>query len=345
VINLSEVIDELSEVLERRAAEKIAHVMFSVYERLHESLVLQRLEALESRLQRYSEEIRSALEGWAQRIEEQLAASRAETDARFRELAEAQRRTEEQLAASRAETDARFRELAEAQRRTEEQLAASRAETDVRFRELAEAQRRTEEQLAASRAETDARFRELAEAQRRTEEQLAASRAETDVRFRELAEAQRRTEERLAMVIEEQRQMRLEMRDIRRQLGGLSQTVGYVLENEAMKHLPDLLLRDHGLHVQGRLKRQYVSDKNGQPIEVNIFGTARRDSEEVAIVGESKAQLSKNDIDRFLQRTVDALRSVYPQIFPLLVTHMISEPDVEDYARNMGVALYYSYEF
>jgi DNA repair exonuclease SbcCD ATPase subunit len=320
VINLSEVIDELSEVLERRAAEKIAHVMFSVYERLHESLVLQRLEALESRLQRYSEEIRSALEGWAQRIEEQLAASRAETDARFRELAEAQRRTEEQL-------------------------AASRAETDVRFRELAEAQRRTEEQLAASRAETDARFRELAEAQRRTEEQLAASRAETDVRFRELAEAQRRTEERLAMVIEEQRQMRLEMRDIRRQLGGLSQTVGYVLENEAMKHLPDLLLRDHGLHVQGRLKRQYVSDKNGQPIEVNIFGTARRDSEEVAIVGESKAQLSKNDIDRFLQRTVDALRSVYPQIFPLLVTHMISEPDVEDYARNMGVALYYSYEF
>jgi hypothetical protein len=183
------------------------------------------------------------------------------------------------------------------------------------------------------------------EAQRRTEEQLAASRVETDVRFRELAEAQRRTEERLAMVIEEQRQMRLEMRDIRRQLGGLSQTVGYVLENEAMKHLPDLLLRDHGLHVQGRLKRQYVSDKNGQPIEVNIFGTARRDSEEVAIVGESKAQLSKNDIDRFLQRTVDALRSVYPQIFPLLVTHMISEPDVEDYARNMGVALYYSYEF
>jgi len=295
VINLSEVIDDLSEVLERRAAEKIAHVMFSVYERLHESLVLQRLEALESRLQRYSEEIRSALEGLAQRIEEQLAASRAETDARFRELAEAQRRTEEQLAASRAETDARFRELAEAQRRTEEQLAASRAETDARFREL--------------------------------------------------AEAQRRTEERLAIVIEEQRQMRLEMRDIRRQLGGLSQTVGYVPENEAMKHLPDLLLRDHGLHVQGRLKRQYVSDKNGQPIEVNIFGTARRDSEEVAIVGESKAQLSKNDIDRFLQRTVDALRSVYPQIFPLLVTHMISEPDVEDYARNMGVALYYSYEF
>jgi hypothetical protein len=79
-------------------------------------------------------------------------------------------------------------------------------------------------------------------------------------------------------------------------------------------------------------------------LEVNIFGTAERDGEEVVIVGESKSQLSKNDVDRFLRRTIDVLRGLYPQILPLLVTHMTSEPDVEEYARSLGVALYYSYE-
>jgi hypothetical protein len=75
-------------------------------------------------------------------------------------------------AAYRAETDRRFAELAEAQRRTEESLAAHRAETDRRFAELAEAQRRHYEEFVAHRAETDRRFAELAEAQRRTEEIL-----------------------------------------------------------------------------------------------------------------------------------------------------------------------------
>ncbi|MGC8784221.1 MAG: hypothetical protein ACP5RN_07525, partial [Armatimonadota bacterium] len=63
------------------------------------------------------------------------------------------------------------------------------------------------------------------------------------------------------------------------------------------------------------------------------------------LVGESKSQLSKNDIDRFLRRTVDALREVYPNILPIVVTHITSEPDAEEYARRLGVAVFYSYEF
>jgi hypothetical protein len=135
------------------------------------------------------------------------------------------------------------------------------------------------------------------------------------------------------------------LREMRYLIDELQGAYDYMLGNEAMRQLPALLLRDHGLRVQGRLKRQYVRDAEGQPIEVNIFGTAERDGEEVVIVGESKSQLSKNDVDRFLRRTVDALRGVYPQVLPLLVTHMTSEPDVEEYARSLGVALCYSYEF
>lgn len=87
-----------------------------------------------------------------------------------------------------------------------------------------------------------------------------------------------------------------------------------------------------------------MRDRTGRDIEVNLFGTGTRDGETVTIVGESKAQLSKNDIARFLRRTLSALEGVYPRLFPVLVTHMISEPDAEAYARKIGVALYYSYD-
>jgi len=78
---------------------------------------------------------------------------RRETEARFQQLAEAQRRTEERVGRLEEAVAA----LAEAQRRTEE-----------RVEQLAEAQRRTEEQLRKLGEMVAA----LAEAQRRTEERL-----------------------------------------------------------------------------------------------------------------------------------------------------------------------------
>ncbi|GIV19188.1 MAG: hypothetical protein KatS3mg023_0939 [Armatimonadota bacterium] len=307
---LSHITQELGTVFEPPAAEKLAQVMVSVYEQLHESMVLQRLDALENAMRRSHEEL-------ARRVEEQLAAHRQETDERFRDLREAQHQMYTEFQEFRKETDRRFLEL-------REEFQEFRKETDRRFLEL-------REEFQEFRKETDRRFLEL-------REEFQEFRKETDRRFRELAETVRLTQEAL-------RDLALTVKDLQKQVGGLSQTVGYVLENEAMKALPELLRRDHGLQVVGRLKRQYVQDSAGRYIEVNIFGTATRDGEQVTLVGESKSQLSKNDVDRFLRRTVDALREVYPNILPIIVTHITSEPDAEAYARSLGVVVYYSYEF
>ena len=252
---LTQIVDELSGVMDRPAAEKLAQVVVSVYERLHESLVIRRLDSLETAVR---------------------------------------------------------------------QLAVSQQQMYTEFQEY--------------RKQTDERFRELREAQQQMYAEFQEYRRQTDERFRELAETVRLTQEAL-------RDLALTVKDLQKQVGGLSQTVGYVLENEAMKSLPELLLRNYGLRVEGRLKRRHVQDSTGRYIEVNIFGTATRNGEQVTLIGESKSQLSKNDIDRFLRRTVDALRAVYPNIFPILVTHITSEPDAEDYARSLGVAVFYSYEF
>lgn len=183
--------------------------------------------------------------------------------------------------------------------------------------------------------------RDLAQAQGRTDqrmETLATRMGTLATRMDELAQAQTRTEESV-------RQLSEEMRDVKRQLGGLSTTVGYRLEDEAYQALPILLQQDHHLVVQGRLKRGYVADANGRNLEINILGDALRGSETVKIIGECKSQLSIPNIDRFIRRQLIPLQAVYANIFPLLVTYMVSSPEVEAYAQEQGIALYYSYEF
>jgi len=204
-------------------------------------------------------------------------------------------------------------------------------------KELAEAQKQSEVRLTR----LEATVQELAQAQQRTErrvEELAQAQKRTEQRMEELAQAQKRTEAALQKLSEEHL-------ETRRQLGGLAMTVGYTLENEAYKALPALLKRDYGLVVQGRLKRSHVAVKDGGYVEVNVLGDGVLQDRLVKIVGESKAQLSQNDVDRFIRRKLRLLREVFPDPFPVLITHMVTSPEVEEYARSRGIALYYSYDF
>ena len=128
-------------------------------------------------------------------------------------------------------------------------------------------------------------------------------------------------------------------------MGGLSTTVGYILENEAYKYLPNLLKRDFGIELTSRIKRKYIKDNKGEQIEVNIIADAYRNGKPILIVGESKSQLSKNDIDTFIKRRIKSLEGIYSELFPVMVTHMTSQPDAEDYAAKKGISLYFSYDF
>lgn len=203
---------------------------------------------------------------------------------------------------------------------------------------------RSHEQFDQRLARIETALAELTESQKRSVEEFARYREASEARFArietalaELTEAQKRSEEEIRLLTEE-------MRDVRRQMGGIATSVGYGLEDKAYLALPALLRRDYGIEVEERLKRQFVLDREGQYIEVNIFGKAKRNGTPLTIVGESKAQLSKNDVDHFVRRKLSRLKEVYPQLFPVLVTFMITDWDVEEYARAQGIALYYSYD-
>ena len=167
---------------------------------------------------------------------------------------------------------------------------------------------------------------ELAQAQKRTEE-----------RVEELAQAQKRTEEAVYHL-----SRRLD--ETNRQLGGLAMTVGYTLENSAYVYLPALLAADYGVSCEEPLYRDYLADNKGADVEVNILGRAKKDAQDLLIVGASKAQLSKKDVQAFIKR-ITRIDTGGLRPFPVLVTHMISQRDVKNYAQSQGVAIYLSYQF
>ncbi|MBI3813655.1 MAG: chordopoxvirus fusion protein [Nitrospinae bacterium] len=183
---------------------------------------------------------------------------------------------------------------------------------------------------------------ELAEAQKRTEvrvEELAEAQ-------KELAEAQKRTEVEIKKLTKAQLETDKTLKRVQKELGGLSHTVGYHLEDRAYKTLPALLKRDLRIEVEGRLIRKYFIYAKGREDEVNIYGRGFRDGREVVIIGESKSQLSKDDIDDFLdiaERVAGYTKIGDKEKILIAVSYSI-RPEVEEYAGKKGVKVYWSYE-
>lgn len=195
---------------------------------------------------------------------------------------------------------------------------------------LVEVQRRTEEEVKA-----------LAEAQRRTEERLEA----LTVRVETLAEAQRRTEEAVKVLAEAQQRTEKRLDKTNQMLAGVSDTVGYRLEDEAMEALPYVLQQDFSITLEGYLERKHVQYPNGRMDEVNILGEGRQGEQSVSIVGEAKSQLGKKHLDD-LAKKVKRLQGagLLEEECVLLAVTYSADPVVEAYARELGVQVYRSFE-
>ncbi|OGF61538.1 MAG: hypothetical protein A2Y62_01790 [Candidatus Fischerbacteria bacterium RBG_13_37_8] len=231
-------------------------------------------------------------------------------------------------------------DLGEAQKRTAnkiEALVEAQRRTESKVEQLAEAQRRTEnkvEQLAEAQRRTESKVEQLAEAQNKTEAALLS----LEKIIEQLAEAQRKTEIELSLLSKDHK-------DVKKMVGGMSNTIGYDLENIAYKSLPFLLKRDFNLEIKGNLIRKNLKYPDNSYDEINIFGSGIIGEQEVYIIGECKSQLGKKHIDKFfklLQRIENKLG--YKNILYFIVTHF-ADPAIEDYVKAKNIKVYYSYEF
>ena len=182
-------------------------------------------------------------------------------------------------------------------------------------------------------------LKEIVREQGQNVKELAEAQKRTEARIEELANAQKRTEEEI-------RTLTKTVKNVQKNLGGLSHTVGYHLEDRAYKTLPLLLKRDLGIEVEGRLIRKFFVYGKGKKDEANIYGRGFKDGKEVIIMGESKSQLSKDDIDDFLnivERVTDYTKNADKENVLIAVSYSI-EPEVEEYAKKKNIKVYWSYE-
>ena len=183
-------------------------------------------------------------------------------------------------------------------------------------------------ELAEAQNRTETRVEELAEAQKRTEqrvEELGVAQKKTEQRVEELAVAQKKTEETLKEVVKRQDKMGKE-------LGGLASSFGYFLENEAIKFLPSLLKKEKNINIEV-MDRRFIVCADGKDDEINIYGEGTENGKKVYVIGESKSQLGKKDIDRFQKLVQRVSGHVRAKVYPLMVTHS-AHPSVEIYAKK-----------
>jgi DNA polymerase II large subunit len=163
----------------------------------------------------------------------------------------------------------------------------------------------------------------------------------------ELAEAQKRTEQRVEELVEALRETTREIASLSRahdntrsQLGGLSRSVAYALENEAYRLLPALLKAHHHIDIDERLVRTWINEE-----EINFYARARRNGESMVIVGESVMRLDDSSKLEPLEDKLSAVRAVETlPLLPLLVTHF-AHPKLLKQAQRQGVLVVQSFEW
>jgi len=173
---------------------------------------------------------------------------------------------------------------------------------------------------------------------------------------KDLAQAQNRTERRVEELAEAQKETQYEIQTLSKRMGDLGATVGgignsmgYALENEAYRMLPPLLKEKYGLEITERFIRTYIGGR-----EINLFSKARRNGEDLLVVGESKSRLDERrkrkkkqkDIWGQLLENVEAVKEAYPdtKIIPLIITHH-ARPSVLKQAEEEGIIVVQSFEW
>ncbi len=178
---------------------------------------------------------------------------------------------------------------------------------------------------------TKKEFKELIEAQKRTEEAV-----------NKLAEAQKKTEEEIAKLTKRMSVFEKRLEKVEERLEGISNSVGYSLENSSYKALPRLLEERFGIKIKDRLIRRYMS-LGAKEIQINIYGEARKNGSEILILGECKVRPSKKEIARFEKYARRIAQHMGKEAFLVVVAHDFT-PSIERLLREKGIVYFWSYE-
>jgi hypothetical protein len=169
---------------------------------------------------------------------------------------------------------------------------------------------------------------------------LAEDQAKTRAALRELARQVGETQTALRVLGGLVDETQLVVRELARQVGRLSETVGFGLEDIARVVVPGWLYRHEGIEVE-ELERRFLT-VDGEEVEVNLYGEGRWDGEPVVVVGEARSRVYARDVVEFDALAERVRRVVGAKIYKVLFGYLI-HPSAGREAKKRGVRLIASY--
>lgn len=208
---------------------------------------------------------------------------------------------------------------------SQDRLALAQERTESHIERLTEAQDRTDariERLTAAQERTDARIERLTEAQDRTEArvaQLTEAQERTEAGIAKLTESQDRTEARILQLTTSQESMRADIEhlaeitkevvwgigDLRKQVGGVTLSVGQGLEAYAMERIPTLLEQQFGYLTKSAIP-EFLGPE-GDTSEIDVVYRGRHEGRPIVVLCEVKTNITESEVREFLA-IVDRVR-------------------------------------
>jgi len=209
-------------------------------------------------------------------------------------------------------------------RRAVDELAEAQVRTEKRVEELVEVQVRAERRIGRLEDAVE----RLTQAQASTEERMG--RLEDAVE--RLAQAQAKTEETVERLVKAQRELSVEV-------GKLSATIGFGIEDIGRVVLPGYLERHFGIEVEELERKFFLVDD--EEIEINLYGEGVKDEKEVIILGEAKSRIYRREVGDYIQDTSKLI--FREEVFKVMFGFFI-HPSATELAEKEGIVLVASYQ-
>lgn len=182
----------------------------------------------------------------------------------------------------------------------------------------------------------EAALTRLAEAQARTEERvgrLEERMGRVEAALAQLAEAQARTERRVEELAQAQARTEQAVLTLAQQVGRLSETLGFTLEDVARELTPSYLAQRYGITVALLERRFFLVD--GEEVEVDFYGEGMRDGQRVAVIGEVRTRIYGRDVEAAV-RTAERLRLQVPGVPVVVLFGFVIHPSAREAAARTG---------
>jgi hypothetical protein len=155
-----------------------------------------------------------------------------------------------------------------------------------------------------------------------------------------LEEGQARLTEAIQKLTEAQARTEEALQELSRQVGRLSDTVGFGLEDIARVVVPRWLYRHEGIELEN-LTRKFIK-VDGEELEINLYGEGSKGGAKITILGEAKSRIYSSDVEGFDRLAEKVKRFVPNNTYKLMFGYYV-HPSAEQEARKRGVTLIASY--